>query len=60
VKNILIINGLDPEPDMTIRSTWHEFIRSYWKGNHNFDICYLIFDLKKALSEDRAFYFKNS
>jgi transposase InsO family protein len=30
VKNILIQNGYDPEPDLTIRSTWHEFIRSHW------------------------------
>ena len=30
VKNILIENGYDPEPDLTIRSTWHEFIRSHW------------------------------
>ena len=29
VKNILIENGLDPEPDLTIRTTWHEFIRSH-------------------------------
>ena len=30
VKNILIENGYDPEPDLTVRSTWHEFIHSYW------------------------------
>ncbi len=30
VKNILIENGYDPEPDLTIRSTWHEFLRSHW------------------------------
>jgi hypothetical protein len=30
VKNILIENGYDPEPDLTMRSTWHEFIRSHW------------------------------
>ncbi|MBN2139212.1 MAG: transposase [Sedimentisphaerales bacterium] len=30
VKNILIKNGYDPEPDLTVRSTWHEFIRSHW------------------------------
>lgn len=30
VKNILIENGFDPEPDLTVRSTWHEFIRSHW------------------------------
>ena len=30
VKNILIENGYDPEPDLTIKSTWHEFIRSHW------------------------------
>ena len=28
VKNILIENGYDPEPDLTIKTTWHEFIRS--------------------------------
>ena len=30
VKNILIENGYNPEPDLTVRSTWHEFIRSHW------------------------------
>jgi len=30
VKNILIENGYDPEPDLTVRSTWHEFITSHW------------------------------
>ena len=30
VKNILIENGYDPEPDLTVRSTWHEFIRNHW------------------------------
>jgi len=30
VKNILIENGYDPEPDLTARSTWHEFIKSHW------------------------------
>ena len=30
VKNILIKNGYDPEPDLTVRSTWHEFIKSHW------------------------------
>ncbi len=30
VKNILIENGYDPEPDLTVRSTWHDFIRSHW------------------------------
>ena len=30
MKNILIENGYDPEPDLTIRSTWHEFIKSHW------------------------------
>jgi hypothetical protein len=30
VKNILIEHGYDPEPDLTIRSTWHEFIKSHW------------------------------
>jgi hypothetical protein len=29
VKNILIENGFDPEPDLTSRSTWHEFIQSH-------------------------------
>ena len=28
VKNILIENGYDPEPDLTIKTTWNEFIRS--------------------------------
>ena len=30
VKNILIENGYDPEPDLTVQSTWHEFIKSHW------------------------------
>jgi len=30
VKNILIENGFDPEPGLTVRSSWHEFIRSHW------------------------------
>ena len=30
VKNILIENGYDPEPDLTVKSTWHEFINSLW------------------------------
>ena len=30
VKNILIQYGYDPEPDLTVRSTWHEFITSHW------------------------------
>jgi hypothetical protein len=30
VKNILIENGFDPEPDLTVKSTWHEFIQSHW------------------------------
>ena len=30
VKNILIEYGYDPEPDVTVRSTWHEFIKSHW------------------------------
>lgn len=30
VKNILIECGYDPEPDLTVRSTWHEFIKSHW------------------------------
>ncbi len=29
VKNTLIENGYDPEPDLTVRSTWHEFIKSH-------------------------------
>ena len=28
VKNILLENGYDPEPDLMIKSTWHEFISS--------------------------------
>ncbi|MHC4203581.1 MAG: integrase core domain-containing protein, partial [Planctomycetota bacterium] len=30
VKNILIKHGYDPEPDLTVRSRWHEFIKSHW------------------------------
>jgi putative transposase len=29
VKNILIENGFNPEPDLTVRSTWHEFIKNH-------------------------------
>ena len=31
VKTILIENGYDPEPDLTVRSTWQEFLRSHWE-----------------------------
>jgi len=31
VKNILIENGYDPEPDLTVKSTWHEFLKSHWE-----------------------------
>ncbi len=31
VKNILIENGYDPEPDLIVRSTWHEFLKSHWE-----------------------------
>ena len=30
VKNILLANGLDPEPDLTLKTTWKEFIKSHW------------------------------
>ena len=30
MKNLLIENGYDPEPDFTARSTWNEFIKSHW------------------------------
>ena len=30
VKDILIENGYDPEPDLIVRSTWHEFLKSHW------------------------------
>jgi putative transposase len=29
VKNILLANGLDPEPDLTRKTTWKEFIKSH-------------------------------
>jgi hypothetical protein len=29
VKNILLENGYDPEPDLMIKSTWHEFVSSH-------------------------------
>ena len=46
VKNILIENGYDPEPDLTVRSTWHEFIKSHWdvtpkNSRHNDSPVYL-------------------
>jgi hypothetical protein len=31
VKTILIENGYDPEPNLSVRSTWHEFLRSHWE-----------------------------
>ena len=31
VKNILIENGYNPEPDLTVRSTWREFLKSHWE-----------------------------
>ena len=30
VKNIVIENGYDPEPDLTRKTTWKEFLRSHW------------------------------
>jgi len=30
VKNIRIENGYDPEPDLTVKTTWWEFIKSHW------------------------------
>ncbi len=30
VKNILIENGYDPEPGLTVKTTWWEFIKSHW------------------------------
>jgi hypothetical protein len=30
VRNILIENGYDPEPEVTQKTTWKEFIRSHW------------------------------
>jgi putative transposase len=31
VKNILIENGFDPEPHLTSRTSWYEFIKSHWE-----------------------------
>jgi hypothetical protein len=31
VKNILVENGYDPEPDLTRKTTWKEFIKSLWE-----------------------------
>jgi putative transposase len=31
VKNILLENGFDPEPDLTRKTTWKEFIKSHWE-----------------------------
>jgi hypothetical protein len=33
VKNILIEHGYDPEPDLTVRAIWHEFIKRHWDAN---------------------------
>ena len=30
VKNILLENGYDPEPDWTRKTTWKEFLKSHW------------------------------
>ncbi|MBP7053528.1 MAG: helix-turn-helix domain-containing protein [Phycisphaerae bacterium] len=30
MKNILVENGYDPEPDLTRRTTWKEFIERHW------------------------------
>jgi putative transposase len=30
VKNILIENGLNPEPDLIVKNTWKEFLNSHW------------------------------
>lgn len=30
VKNILLENGYDPEPDLTRKTTWKEFLSSHW------------------------------
>jgi transposase InsO family protein len=30
VKNILLDNGYDPEPDRTRKTTWKEFLKSHW------------------------------
>jgi len=29
-RNILLENGLDPEPDLTGKTIWREFIKSHW------------------------------
>jgi hypothetical protein len=31
VKNILIENGFNPEPDLTVKTTWWEFLKSHWE-----------------------------
>jgi len=31
VKNILLEHGYDPEPDLTRKTTWKEFIKSHWE-----------------------------
>jgi putative transposase len=30
VKNILLEHGYDPEPDLTRKTTWKEFLKSHW------------------------------
>ena len=30
VKNILLEHGYDPEPDLTRKTTWKEFLQSHW------------------------------
>jgi putative transposase len=59
VKNILIENGYDPEPELIQKTTWKEFIRSHWNvlaGCDFFSIellvrgkrvrCYVLFAIK--------------
>ncbi|MBP7052145.1 MAG: hypothetical protein KBE65_14105 [Phycisphaerae bacterium] len=31
-KNILMENGLDPEPSLTRKTTWRECIKSHWEA----------------------------
>ncbi|MHC5156315.1 MAG: integrase core domain-containing protein [Planctomycetota bacterium] len=56
VKNVLIENGYDPEPDLTVRSTWHEFIKSHWNVLSACDFFTLELLINKTLVRCTVFF----